>query len=406
MVRTPFVFILFLGASCASPSGGARTASWEPEARAIGKGRDGQLMIWASESPSLIVAAPGEKPGSADLVYSSSKDEGGTFVHPLRVNPLPGEVSAHGENAPQLRQVRGTVILAAWEGRGDIRLARCVDFGRSFLPAVTVNDDAGESYQSFFSMETAPDGSLYVAWIDFRDAKSEPPGTASIYLARSADQGATFGKNVKVAGGVCPCCRPAIAVDKGAVHVAWRHVLENNTRDVVLASSQDQGTTWSAPVRVAVDDWRLEGCPHSGPTMASLPGGLYLAWFTAVKDKARLQLSRSRDGGRSFEKPVALESTLHDANHPHVIGVGNEPWVIFQARTPDQQGGWGPPKAAVVRCDEAGRPGSPMVLPSLGGSVTYPRLSAGNAGRLYATWTETAADGNRVVLCRGRRESP
>ncbi|RPH35606.1 MAG: exo-alpha-sialidase, partial [Planctomycetota bacterium] len=268
-----FFFILLFGASCASPSGGAGTApgvSWESAARAIATGRDGQLMLWASESPSLIVAAPGEKPGSADLVYSSSKDEGGTFSHALKVNPLPGEVSAHGENAPQLRLSRGTAILAAWEGRGDIRFARCVDFGRSFLPAVTVNDDGAENYQSFFSMETAPDGSLYLAWIDFRDAKTDPPGTASIYLARSADQGATFGKNVKVAGGVCPCCRPALAAESnGTVHVAWRHVLENNVRDVLIASSKDQGQAWSAPVRVSGDDWRLDGCPHSGPSLAS-----------------------------------------------------------------------------------------------------------------------------------------
>src|SRR6185503_5324057 len=202
MVRIPIVFILFLGASCASPSGEARTPAgvrWEPQARAVGNGRDGQIMTWPSESPSLVVAAPGEKPGSADLMYSNSKDEGGTFAHPLRVNPLPGEVSAHGENAPQLRLLRGSAILAAWEGRGDIRFARCVDFGRSFLPAITVNDDGGENYQSFFAMETGPDGSLYLAWIDFRDTKTDPPGTASIYLARSDDLGATFGKNVKVA---------------------------------------------------------------------------------------------------------------------------------------------------------------------------------------------------------------
>lgn len=409
MVRHFFVFILFLGASCASPSGEARTpagVAWEPQARAVAAGRDGQIMTWPSDSPSLVVAAPGEKPGSADLMYAGSKDEGGTFGHTLRINPLPGEVSAHGENAPQLRLSRGTAILAAWEGRGDIRFARCVDFGHSFLPAVTVNDDGGEAYQSFFAMETAPDGSIYLAWIDFRDTKTDPPGTASIYLARSDDQGATFGKNVKVSGGVCPCCRPAIAVEStGVVHVAWRHVLEGNARDVVLATSKDKGQIWSAPARVASDEWKLDGCPHSGPTMAALPTGLFLAWYTGAKNRASLQLTRSSDG-KTFERPTPLESSLHDSNHPHLVGVDGEPWIIFQARTPDQSGGWGAPKAAVVRCDSSGRPMAPMILPSLGGSVTYPRLAMGTAGRLYATWTETGAQGTSVVLCRGRRTSP
>ncbi len=398
-------FIPFMAAlSCASPSGEAHRVVWEPQSRAMGKGRDGQILVWPSESPSLIYAAPGEKPGSMDLIYAGSHDEGDLFPHPFKVNSVPGEVSAHGENAPQLRIGPGTELLAAWEGRGDIRFARCVDFGRSFLPAVTVNDDGPDGYQSFFAMETGPEGSLYLAWIDFRDSKTEPPGTASIYLARSGDQGATFAKNVKVSGGVCPCCRPAIAVEKsGVVHVAWRHVIDGSVRDVVVASSSDQGKTWSAPVRVAKDDWRLEGCPHSGPTMAALPAGLFIAWYTGAKDKASLQLSRSTDGAKSFGAAVPVESTLTDSNHPHLVGVGDEPWIIFQARTPDGNGGWGPLKAAVVRCDREGRPGAPSILPSLGGSVAYPRLSVGNAGRLYATWTEADASGTRVVLCRGRR---
>lgn len=404
-MRSAFALIAVFGLSCAST--GPAPATWEPEARAVGKGRDGQILVWPSESPSLLYAAPGEKPGAMELIYRGSHDEAATFEHAIRVNPLPGEVSAHGENAPQLRIGPGTELLAAWEGRGDIRFARCVDFGRSFLPAVTVNDDGADAYQSFFAMETGSDGSLYLAWIDFRDSKTEPPGTASIYLARSGDQGATFGKNVKVAGGVCPCCRPAIAVSKnGAVHVAWRHVMAQSARDVAVATSTDQGRTWSAPVPVASDDWRLDGCPHSGPSMAALPSGLFVAWYTGARGKANLQLARSTDAGKSFGGVVRIESTLHDSNHPHLAGVSGEPWIVFQARTPDGPGGWGPLKAVLVRCDADGRPGAPSVLPSLGGSVAYPRLSVGNAGRLYATWTEVGPTGTHVVLCRGRRTIP
>lgn len=404
MSRLPVFLLGFSALSCTTPPAGrVGRVLWEAQPRAVGTGRDGQILVWPSESPSLTYAAPGERPGAMDLIYAGSRDEGDLFPRPFRVNPLPGEVSAHGENAPQLRLGRGSEVFAAWEGRGEIRFARCIDFGHSFLPAVTVNDDGGETYQSFFAMETGSEGSLYLAWIDFRDSKTDPPGTASIYLARSGDQGATFGKNVKVAGGVCPCCRPAVAVDKsGVVHVAWRHVLENNVRDLAIASSADQGKSWSAPSRVAVDGWSLEGCPHSGPTMAALPGGLFIAWYTGAGDRASLRLARSTDA-KTFSAPAPVEQSLHDSNHPHLVAVGEEPWIIFQARTPDPRGAWGPTKAVVVRCDASGRPDAPMILPSLGGSVGYPRLSVGNAGRIYATWTETGPQGTSVVLCRGRR---
>ena len=93
-----------------------------------------------------------------------------------------------------------------------------MNFGRSFGPAIRVNDDKGKASQSFFSMEVAPDGKIFTAWLDGRDKKSAKPGTSSFYIARSVNQGKSFEKNIKVSGDVCPCCRAALAFgDNGEI---------------------------------------------------------------------------------------------------------------------------------------------------------------------------------------------
>src|SRR5438132_630544 len=95
------------------------------------------------------------------------------------------------------------------------------------------------------------------------------PEHTRLGLTVSNDGGATFGKNVQVAAGACHCSRPALAFGtEGEVFVAWRTVLLGNIRDVAVAASYDQGETFGPQVRVAQDNWRIDGCPRSGPTLA------------------------------------------------------------------------------------------------------------------------------------------
>ena len=377
--------LLLLAGCAAAPSAGP--LAWEPEARALGAGRDGALVIPPSEAPTLVYATADQ-----NLGYARSHDGGDAFPPPATVNAAPGEVKAHGEAAPWIDLGPRQEVLAAWEGAGDIRFARSANFGRSFQPPVTLNDGPEKAHQSFLHMDAGADGTVAVAWLDFRDAAD-----ISVYAAVSKDAGATWAPNVKVAGAVCPCCRPAVAVGAGAIVVVWRHVFPTNLRDLAASTSRDGGRTWSAPARVAVDGWVLDGCPHSGPSTALLGDVLGLAWYTGAGGRASLRFSTSRDFGATWSAPVELQGGLQDANHPYLAAFEGAFWAIFQARDAAERGGWGVVRPWVTRIG-----GTPQALPTLGGGVNYPRLAAGNAGRLYAIWTESAGPSSRVVLCRGR----
>ncbi|MBC8288376.1 MAG: exo-alpha-sialidase [Nitrospinae bacterium] len=393
---------LTLDNSSAQPEQSFSGVIWEPVPKPVVEGNDGQLLVRTSESMTLLYAAH-NKDGKQNLFITHTKNIGDRFSGTIPVNLEAGGVSAHGENGPKLRQGKGRGIFAAWVSERDIKFARSMNFGKSFGPALRVNDDEGKSSQSFFTMEVAPDGAIYLAWLDGRNKKTGKPGTSSVYIARSIDQGKTFEENIRIAGDVCPCCRTALAFgDNGEIFASWRHVYEDNERIIVVATSLDGGKTWGEPVKITEAGWKINGCAHSGPAMKYVGSKLLLTWYTGKDDKASLKFAHSSDQGKSFQVVENLQGSVLDANHPDITVIGKDAWVIFQGRDPKLEGGWGPDKAWLVQVNGDVSISDPSALPSTGGGVVYPYLFKGNGGRVYAVWTEIGEEGPRVMLCRGR----
>ena len=146
---------------------------------------------------------------------------------------------------------------------------------------------------------------MYAAWIDGRDAE-----VMRVYVARSDDRGATWSKNVAVdRDGVCECCRVALASSAdGRLYAAWRKLLPGGIRDIVVASSADQGRHWSVPIVAHADGWQVEQCPDAGPSMlAEDSGRLHLAWWTGKPGAAGVSYASSPDGGKSWGAAVPLK---------------------------------------------------------------------------------------------------
>ena len=227
-------------------------------------------------------------------------------------DPL-GPIEPHGESPPKLvfdakgglgalyvvvKQVPGRRFPAA-----ALRFARSDDDGRTWSSPVSVNDDSTFGSHNFHALHAAPDGSLYVAWLDGRQGKS------TAYVTRSVDGGRSWSPNRNVGGGeACPCCRTAIAAaEDGTVYLAWRTVLPGNVRDIVVSRSTDGGATWSSAVRAHADDWVFDGCPHAGPSMqVDARGRVHVGWWTGKAGAAGAYYAHSDDGARTFSTPVTL----------------------------------------------------------------------------------------------------
>ena len=89
--------------------------------------------------------------------------------------------------------------------------------------------------------------------------------------------------------------------------MAWRHVYPGNIRDIVVARSEDHGSTWSDPIRVHADNWNFEACPHAGPAIAlGSDATLHVAWWTGKEGSAGVYYTKSTDGAKTFSEPIAL----------------------------------------------------------------------------------------------------
>src|SRR5262245_18712599 len=325
--------------STATGREGTRRFTFESTGRVLEKGSYPQLGVRASGDLFLL------RLKDRNLWLQTSSDGGDSFDEGLRVNDG-GEVASHAENTPMMvvRSTRGFYVLWTAEDDHDhsaLRLATSTNWGRSFGKSIPV-DPSGTASQSFYTLAVGPDGAVYAAWLDGRDRGQGKSGSSALYIARSTNRGQSFEKSVRVALNVCPCCRPSIAfTDAKTMHVGWRGVIDDDIRDIFVGTSTDGGATFGAPTRVAEDNWRINGCPHSGPSLATMGGKLFAAWRTVTDDRGRVYIASSGDNGSHFSAKVEADASLHDANHPQLLALESSVGLVFQAREASDQNGWG-----------------------------------------------------------------
>ncbi len=124
-----------------------------------------------------------------------------------------------------------------------------------------------------------------------------------------------------VADNVCFCCKTAIATSGDRVYVAWRHIYPGSLRDIAVARSTDNGQTFGAPIRVSEDGWKLDACPDDGPAMAvDGHGGIHITWPAVVAGATPRKgiFYAALTDKNTFTPRLRLDSGDTDAAHPQL----------------------------------------------------------------------------------------
>jgi hypothetical protein len=236
------------------------------------------------------------EPSAADVFYVRSTDGGRTFSTPVRVNSQPASATATGTiRGAQIAFGRGGRAHVAWNGSATavpkppadpkighagmpMLYARSSPDGTSFEPqrnlmTRTTHLDGGGS------VAADARGGVYVAW--HANALGEDGEAARrVWIARSDDEGATFGRERAVsdpATGVCGCCALRLsAVPAGALHLLYRSARETVHRDVHALTSTDEGTTFNAE---RLHGWEIGACPMTSMAIVPRTPALH-AWET------------------------------------------------------------------------------------------------------------------------------
>ncbi|MBI1746843.1 MAG: exo-alpha-sialidase [Acidobacteria bacterium] len=134
-------------------------------------------------------------------------------------------------------------IYVTWSGNGNIYLITSTDGGENFsLPRIIFS--AG----GLFGLAAADDGTVYAAFARVEGSYGQ------IIVARSTNRGETFTQRVvsdrwSISGDCSPFRPLKLDAGFGRVYVLWkgRQWPAGLGCDTYIATSQDQGTTWSAP---------------------------------------------------------------------------------------------------------------------------------------------------------------
>ncbi len=403
----PVICLLTLAASVAPAAGPVTVTPPDRKAMApeLAVGAAGEVyLIWLERTPAgEDIAAAGAASAAGhthlaetDLWFAAATDGGAGFSAPVRVNAKPGAVWGFPVSKPRILVSRDRTLHVFYPGNAvDERTGkplvlpmytRSTDGGRSFaaprvLGAIPASDNSaivsgGLANAECFGTMTGDDrGGLYAYWIDTRDMSAEVPN-GKIFSAVSLDNGATFGTDFEVfPADACPCCQITAITHRGKIYMGSRQVSDDGSRNPVVAVSGDRGRSFGPRVRWGGAPWVIDGCPLKATALAVDGRHVYAASHNSGADPAGAWLSRSTDGGRSFEPALLLHPGALVSDAPVLAVLNGAVIAAWHAKvTTDRR------IFLSVSRDRGQSFSAPVELPAAAGTGSYPVIAARGRG--------------------------
>ncbi len=235
-------------------------------------------------------------------------------------------VYPHAENLPKLLFKADGSILAVWGAAnpnpqnkyaGLIYYSQSFDGGKTWSGASPLVKNPVANDQRYFDLKALPNGQAAIVWLDARKSSSHK-GSALYFATTEGKNG--FGEGHLIQEPCCECCRTNLSVDRsGNIHVVYRAIIQDSIRDMVYVVSHNGGKTFSAPLRISADDWVINSCPHSGPSMTLTNSNVQVAWFTGGRQSGILY-ARLPEKQPEF---ISKDTVSHRGRHPQITTLGN-----------------------------------------------------------------------------------
>jgi len=340
-----------------------------------------------------------------DQVFvARSLDHGRSFAPAVAVTRDQASLDEGADAGPKIaidRNGRAIVAYAALRDKkynGQVFYSRSIDGGRTFSPPLPITSD-NES-QRFAALAIDSDGAIFAAWLDKRNrAQAKDNGEAysgaAVAFAWSRDGGASFTEARLAHDGTCECCRLDIGfAGPGRPVVLFRNMFDASVRDHAVMTFADR----EAPgplYRVSDDDWEINACPHQGPSLAVTPDGAYhAAWFTAGRARKGLFYARSLDGGRSFSNPRPIGDPDRAPSRPSLLGAEGKLWLSWKEFDGEQT------RVMIMASRDNGETwGDPRAIASTMADSDHPILVS-DGRRAFLSW-QTLKDGYRLIALEG-----
>jgi hypothetical protein len=333
------------------------------------------------------------------IVVLKSSDLGRTFSPPIVVTPEPMNLDWGPDARARIAvDPKGGLIVTfgTFQDKnfnGRAYFARSTDNGASFTRPRPITADM--TSQRFETAAVDPTGRVFAAWLDKRNvAKARAagrayPGAALAYAWEDGEAG--FGDTAIALDNTCECCRLGVAfAGAGRPAVVFRNIFPGSVRDHAVITFRDEKTP--GPVRrVSFDEWKIEACPHHGPSIAIAADGSYhVAWFTDGTARKGLFYARADSGEAPFGPPRTLSPPGRQPARPYLLAGGGALHLVWKEFDGTK---------AVVRWQvshDSGRQWSDVrTVAETEDASDHPLLVA-DARRVYLSWL-TKVEGYRLI---------
>ena len=252
--------------------------------------------------------------------YTCSKDNGLSFVPPIKVNSTGTVETEMGERGPKIALGKDSLIHVVWVDdwapgvQTFVHYARSTDGGKSFSAAKTLSSMLGVDGVTVVADNT---NHVIAFWHVMQPPKPIEPSATWLYMARSLDNGATFNTDERVhmsnhTGLACSMCMMSGQAGKdGRFYLAFRSA-QDNVRDTFLLAGNPEENNFTVQ-RVNNDNWKIERCPMNGPELTISPSGTL---FCAYMSRQRVYWSYRERVGSEFK----LHITTPDSNADELYG--------------------------------------------------------------------------------------
>ena len=213
-------------------------------------------------------------------------------------------------------------LVAHWPQRNgagryayEVRMAESRDEGRSWSESVTPHAAGIEAEHGFVSILPTDSGALVV----FLDGGNNVDPNAHAHGSEEHAVPMTLSSNTwgaaplspatkrVIDARVCDCCQTSAALSARGPVVVFRDRSDTKpeVRDIAITRWVDGA--WTPAVPVHADQWEVDFCPVNGPMVQAAGDTVVVAWFTAARDTAKVQVAFSYDAGATFGTPVRVD---------------------------------------------------------------------------------------------------
>jgi Collagen triple helix repeat (20 copies) len=254
-------------------------------------------------------------PGNNDIFFRASQGLGTINVSNntgFSVNP---QIAVSGSN-----------VYVIWEDtipdNADIFFAVSNNNGTSFGTPINLSNNAGNSVNQQIA---AIGNNVYVTWHD-----DTPAGDRDIFFAASNNNGTSFGNPINLSNNTGSSVVPQIAAIGNNVYVTWHDDTPAGNNDIFFAASNNNGTSFGTPINLSNN-----AGVSSFPQIAAIGNNVYVTWHDNTPAGNRdILFASSNNNGTSFGTPINLSNNTGNSVVPQIAAIGNNVYVTWNDDTP------------------------------------------------------------------------